>query len=274
MSRLFKRLPEAKSPSSTDNQIEYSQSSPTTENQFDIYQGFWTSQVPGSTKTGMMGLFEDSRISWMLKELGGIEGFRVLEIGPLEGGHTYMLEKAGASVLAIEANRDCFLRCLIVKNFLDLHSEFVYGDANQLNIEEKFDLVLASGVLYHMVDPISFMSKLSQVSDIIFVWTHYYEPNLDLWNLDARKLIGDRIVPEKMTRHQVGSISARVVPQYYKSIKEWGGFCGGSLESSFWILKEDLLNLFTSLGYTNIKIAFDDPGHVNGPSIAILASKE
>ncbi len=34
----------------------------------------------------------------------------ILELGPLEGAHTYQLR-----ILAIEANAEAFLKCLVVK---------------------------------------------------------------------------------------------------------------------------------------------------------------
>jgi len=49
-----------------------------------------------------------------------MKGKKVLELGPLEGAHTYMLEKAGGDVLSIEGNHGAYIRCLIVKNFYGL----------------------------------------------------------------------------------------------------------------------------------------------------------
>lgn len=38
---------------------------------------------------------EDYRIEWFERIVGGFSGKRVLELGPLEEGHSYMLEKGG-----------------------------------------------------------------------------------------------------------------------------------------------------------------------------------
>ena len=46
----------------------------------------------------------------------GVDGRRVLELGPLEGGHSYMLQRAGAArVLAIEANTRAFLKFYAIR---------------------------------------------------------------------------------------------------------------------------------------------------------------
>ena len=61
------------------------------------------------------------RGEWSLAEIGGAKGKNVLELGPLEGGHTYMFHQAGAeSIIAIEANTRAYLKCLIAKEIFGL----------------------------------------------------------------------------------------------------------------------------------------------------------
>ena len=105
----------------------YSRQAPSPAAPFDIFKDDWSSEVPGF-KTGASPLFDDSRIKWLESQLGSFEGKRVLELGPLEGGHTFMMERAGATVTAIEANQRAFLKCLIVKDAFHLKSEFLFGD--------------------------------------------------------------------------------------------------------------------------------------------------
>ena len=59
-----------------------------------------------------------------------MDGFRILELGPLEGAHTYQLEKLGAAeIVAIEANKEAFLKCLIIKELAQLErARFLLGD--------------------------------------------------------------------------------------------------------------------------------------------------
>src|SRR6187549_1828057 len=100
----------------------YVTSPPSGQNAIDIFKGEWSSQFPpeaGEIQAGQWKLFEDTRLAWGLGRLGGIDGGNVLELGPLEAGHTYMLERAGAaSVVAVEANTRAYLKCLIVKEIL------------------------------------------------------------------------------------------------------------------------------------------------------------
>ena len=53
----------------------------------------------------------------------------------------------------------------------------------------------------------------------------------------------------------------------------WTGFCGGPENYSYWIDKDDLVNLLRKLGYAKLELAFDNPSHQNGPSFCVLASK-
>src|SRR6185312_3462803 len=96
---------------------QYVRAVPDAQRALDVFAGDWWSSLPGACaglKAGHLPLFADERISWAVEALGGVEGKNVLELGPLEGGHTYMLEQAGAeSILAIEASTRAFLKCLI-----------------------------------------------------------------------------------------------------------------------------------------------------------------
>ena len=95
----------------------YFRNYPSPQNALDIFKNEWSSKLPAEFakyQTGTVQLFEDERVNWAVSELGGIENKTVLELGPLEGGNTYMLEKHGAkSVLAIEANSRAFLKCFL-----------------------------------------------------------------------------------------------------------------------------------------------------------------
>ncbi len=133
----------------------YSQDYPSPDNAFKLFEGEWTSKVPG-VPTGQIDLFSDGRIDWLTQQCGGLSGKSILELGPLEGGHTHMLAKAGAGrILSIEANRQAFLRCLVVQAALKFDAEFLLGDFRSYlkDTEERFDFLLASGVLYHMTNP-------------------------------------------------------------------------------------------------------------------------
>ena len=207
----------------------YVRSAPSAQNAVDIFKGEWASQFPAALSdpvlAGGIPLFEDIRITSAIEQLGGVEGMRVLELGPLEGAHSYMLELYGAaSVIAIESNTRAYLKCLISKEILNLQRvKFLCGDFLEYlkASAERFDLILANGVLYHMRNPVELLFLLAKHTDRVNIWTHYYD---------------DRIKSDIHLRHKFPSSATAEVEgfrhslyrQEYQVSLEQAGFCGGN----------------------------------------------
>ncbi len=251
----------------------YITSSPCEQNAINIFKNEWASRLPdrfAELEAGQIPLFKDIRINWCVNNLGGITDKTILELGPLEAGHTYMLEKMGAaSILSIEANTRAYLKCLIIKEILELNrAKFICGDFVKYlqNCSTKFDVCIASGVLYHMTNPVELLSLISQVTDKIFIWTHYYDRDI----LEAN--------PHKIAKKFPSSISAEhngfkhTLYRYeYLTALADAGFCGGSQAFSYWMSRADILAAIEYLGFNDIKINFEQLDHPNGPSFAVLA---
>ena len=152
---------------------KYDSNEPQDINAFNLFYDEWSTHFEDEngnrlTKGNFKGV-NDERLEWLFSKIN-VENKKILELGPLEAAHSLLLEKQGAEVLSIEANLGAFLRCLTIKNQYSLKTKFLLGDFNKLNLaEQKFDLVLASGVLYHMSDPVSFLKKFSQYSNNLFL---------------------------------------------------------------------------------------------------------
>jgi len=247
---------------------------PSDQNAFDLFPESWSTIFEGVKTNGTAVLSNDLRIKWLLERVD-VASKSVLELGPLEAGHTYMLEKAGANVLSIEANKGAFLRCLIVKNYLGMNSKFLLGDFEQFNWSDKFDMIVASGVLYHMREPVALLEKLSHLTNKIFLWTHYFEPNLELWNKDLKsQLESGKWDIENPSVVEIGQLKIKTVKQHYGEALGWTGFCGGTESYSNWLYRQDLLSLLGFLGFNNIELSFDEPAHQNGPAFCVLAQKQ
>lgn len=220
-------------------------------------------------KAGNASLFDDDRIKWIISELGGVKNKTILELGPLEGGHSYMLEKNGATILSIEANSRAFLKCLIIKELLGLKSRFLCGNFLEYleASEEKFDVCIASGVLYHMTNPVYLIYLLSKTTNNLFIWTHYYDDEIISKNKEINK---------KFTKGgslEYGGFRCYLFKYHYYDALSWNGFCGGPNEFSYWMSRNDILKCLTHFGFRKIKTQFDHLNHPNGPSFAILAIK-
>ena len=236
---------------------------------FELFEGEWSSDVPGYGG-GHARLFDDGRIKWFAERCGGFQGKRVLELGPLEGGHPSMIARAGAaSVTAIEANGGAFLKCLIVQNALGFKADFMLGDFSKYleHCEIKFDVIVASGVLYHMSDPVRLLQNAARVTNSIGLWTHYYDEQIVRGRADLQKKFDK--VPQI---EQFGSREIKLFKQSYLEALRWKGFCGGSASTSYWLTKESLLGLLEELGF-EVAIGEDAKTHANGPAMTLFATR-
>lgn len=248
---------------------------PGPQNALDIFAGDWTSALPQPEGAGLAAgtnlLFDDPRVAWAIEALGGVTGLRVLELGPLEGGHSWMLVRAGArEVVAIEANRRAYLRCLVIKEIFGLERvRLLCGDFNPYlrETEERFDVVFASGVLYHQLEPLQLLADVARVSSAVFLWTHYYDAEA----IAANESLAGKFGPLEEAEF-AGRPYARAEYRYLQSL-EWTGFCGGANPIAYWLPRADILAALEGFGFRDIRIAHDEPGHANGPSCGIVARK-
>jgi hypothetical protein len=253
----------------------YVTSAPHPQNALDIFKGQWSSKLPPPLDTleaGHAALFEDARIHWLVEQIGGCSGATILELGPLEGGHTAMLEWAGAAeIIAIEANTHAYLKCLIVKELLNLtRTRFLCGDIIGFLREPgtSFEICIASGILYHMTNPVELLAlAAARCTKHLLLWTHYYD----------QAIIAEKPeVAAKFTRRQQGNYQGFEHTLYhyeYQAALGWDGFCGGNAPYSNWLSRDDILRCLKHYGFSDLRIEFDHCDHPNGPSFAVLASR-
>ena len=244
---------------------------PTPQTALDIFKGIWVSKLPDSFfqyKAGDLPLFEDTRIPDSVKFLGSITGKSVLDLGPLEGGQAYVLEKMGAaSVISVEANAILYLKCLVMKEILNLQRvHFLCGNVVEYlrNTSKHFDLCVACGILYHMVHPVELLDLLHTKCDQLLIWTHYFD---DI----------------NSTRNKITSFSSAKpytykgeVYTYHKQNYGTGfhnsTYCGGTENYSHWMSRTDIVKALTNFGYSKIHTIYDGDS-INGPCILLAVEK-
>lgn len=248
-------------------------SPPSPQNALDAFRGEWISAMPpelGPLEAGQMPLFQDPRVAWALERLGGVAGQRVLELGPMEAGHTYMLERAGArEILAIEGNRRCFLKCLVVKEVARLRAaRFELGNFVEYlrTSTDRFDLCLASGVLYHMANPLELVHLLARVTDRAYLWTHYFDRDRVMATVSAPHFSGS-------SRLEYAGFSCVGHRYEYFSDSRIARYAGGLQTHSHWLGREDLLAALAHAGFDRVEIAFEEIDHVHGPCLALAARR-
>ncbi len=254
----------------------YVKTAPSAQNALDIFSGEWVSQLPepfSGLKAGGITLFADNSIARFLTEIGGVAGKTVLELGPLEGGHSYMFSQSGAKeIVAIEANSRAFMKCLVVKDLLKLQRvHFRCGDFVEYLRQDgpQFEIGVASGVLYHMQNPAEVIALLAaRCTEHVYVWTHYY---------DEETIAGNRALAVKFSSSKEAEHAGfrhTLYRQEYLTSLGNSTFCGGSAPHSQWMTRGDILKCLEFFGFRNPRISFEDAKHPHGPAFAVVSSRK
>ena len=253
---------------------QYVGSAPSRQNIADIFKGRWISGFPDAScvSGGVIPLFHDARIAWMIERCGGtLAAMRVAELGPFEGGHSYMMLSAGAvAVEAVEANTLNFTKTLLVKELFGLHGlDLRLGEIEAWLADgaERFDLMVASGVLYHFKDPLKALHDMTRRTDRIFLWTHFTDEAL----MPAGDLRLSAFTGERRER-TVAGFTCAYRTRGYDGAEKAAAFCGGVSTDSVWIGREAIVGSLQHWGFA-VEEAMLDPTHANGPCACFLANR-
>lgn len=201
-------------------------------------------------------MLSEPRINQLSKRIN-LEGKTVLELGCLEGVHSLMLQNLGVKkVVGIEGRKENFLKCLIVKNAFNLNRcKFLFGDLNKILsvLSGPFDICLALGVLYHLEDPLSAIYRIAELTNRLFVWSHYStkdEPKGPLIEVE----------------YQGNICHGKYVGEDIKH------YLSGLNKKSFWIFEDDFLKVVEKTGFKYIDLIQKEK-HEHGPAMTFLAQK-
>jgi SAM-dependent methyltransferase len=253
----------------------YTDKAPSVQNILDIFSGEWSSSLPLQsglkTTPGSANLFEDPRIDYAEKAFGGFKGKRILELGPLEAGHSYMLHQKGAAqIVAVEANSRAYMKSLCIKEIYGLNKlKLLYGDFRAFFQKgcECFDIIIASGVLCHVTDPLQLIKQISCVSDNLYISTHYYDPDIIKTRFDLHSKFGE------LETVEINGSYYQSIEYYYDGALNWNGFCGGPAPSSRWLTRYSILEYLKANGYNNIDVSHESKNHPYGPCFSICAKR-
>ena len=190
-----------------------------------------------------------------------LDACRILDLACLEGQYAIECARQGATVMGLEAREANLVKARFAKEVLQLsHLEFVQDDVRNLSIETygEFDVVLCSGILYHLDTPDVFdlIRHTYEVTErLVVVDTHVsLRPNLAV--AFARETYhGERLAE----RHAVagdGSSKASEPP----TTKELWASVGN--EASFLFSRPSLLNALASAGFSSVHECLNPP-HLN-----------
>ncbi len=248
---------------------------PSNQTLVDLFEGQWKTAFPpelGIESDGMP-YFEDTRVAWAGARIGGLEGKQVLELGPFEAYNTVHICREGpAEVVAVEANRINFLKCLVVKELFGIDARFKLGDFISYleETEDRYDICYASGVLYHQTEPLRFLRAVATVAPAVFVWTHHYDEDAlrgtDAWNhFDGLEAV----------RQELDGFEATMHPRSYKFRDDASRprkFSGGFESHAYWMELDDIFSCLDRLGFGDIDIRHHS-ATAAGPTVSFLAKR-
>lgn len=254
----------------------YATKAPSAQQTLDLFRNKWASRMPaklGGVEAGEAALFEDPRVDWAVGNLSKI-GFSigectVLEVGPLEGGHTYGLVRAGAkSVTAVEAHPEAFLKCLVLKELLGMERvNFLYGDAISFlqSIGHTYDIGFASGFLYHMANPVEALELLCRRTRALFLWTVYWDPAFNKAN-------PERPAGTAGLQHAEHSSFRHTLHRHdYGEGVDYGSFWGGPQPFSNWMEKDEILAALSHFGFSRQIVELES--NPNGSALRLVATR-
>lgn len=206
-------------------------------------------QIDGQNYGGDISAAGDSRVDQFFQFVP--TAATILELGPLEGAHTFMLaRRAGTKqVLALEGREANLRKARLVQELMNVGNvEFAQANLENCDLAAfgKFDAVFCSGVIYHLPEPWKLISQLPAVAPNLFIWTHYAaDENAEIVSGDLR----GKIYVEGGATEPLSGMSA----------------------TATWLTLGSLISSLTRSGYATVHVIDNDPAHPNGPAVMIGA---
>ena len=125
---------------------------------------------------------------------GGLRGKTAVDLGCLEGGLSFELWRAGLTVLGVEGRKDNWERCLLVREHFRAGGkmEFLHADVRDFRPGKSFDVVVCSGLLYHLDDPAGYIAVLGELTSpggMLYLDTHVAPEDADMPECEFRKCL-------------------------------------------------------------------------------------
>lgn len=175
---------------------------------------------------------------------------RVLELGALEGGHSFEIARAPgvSSVVAIEGRPSNVEKARFVQGINGITNvTFVHGDLRTLDLWEfaHVDAIFCSGILYHLPEPWTLIQQCARLAPAIFIWTHYC-----LDELATETVNGYRVF-----RYDEGDVTSPL---------------SGLQPQSLWLTLGGLVSLLAKSGYDEVRVLKLEQ-RAAGPAASLVA---
>lgn len=108
-----------------------------------------------------------------------------VDLGCLEGGLSFELRRAGLNVLGVEGREENLRKCLLIRDYYQALGglDFELHDVRDFEPRGRFDVVVCSGLLYHLDDPAAYIGRLGRLTaegGMLYLDTHVAPEDADL----------------------------------------------------------------------------------------------
>jgi SAM-dependent methyltransferase len=197
---------------------------PPAPNDWDLNRATWIAQLA----------------EWSLRR--PIKAMRVLDLGCFEGAISHNLALMGADVVGLEVRETNIARCNFVAESVGLpNARYVQGDMLALDRLElgQFDLIVCSGVLYHVDAPdlLPFLRSLcASCRGVMVLDTHVSLDALETYEIAPGLRAYGRSIREHM-------------PDTTDEQKDTSSLASYRNEFSFWLTERSLMNALDVAGF-------------------------
>lgn len=166
---------------------------------------------------------------------------RVLDLACLEGHYAIEFALHGSEVVGTEGRAVSVAKCEYAREALGLErARFVQDDVRNLSLEAygSFDIVICSGLLYHLPAPdvVSLLQTLGKVTARVLLLDTF----ISLEGRESVEVDGFTLRGHSYFEHD---------PDSNKSDKLWASLDNNS---SFWVTETTLANLLIKAGFTSL----------------------
>lgn len=175
------------------------------------------------------------------------EARRVLELGSLEGGHTFELARHAGHVTAIEARPANLRRASLAQRALGVGNvTFVGADVEVTGPDGfgRFDAVFCSGLLYHLSRPMAVLDRLARAAEGVYIWTHHAAEAETVHGLDG-------------------------VPGAWRAQQHLHDPSSGLTRRAFWPTRDAIVDRLHAAGFSSVDVSDED--HPAAPAVSVVA---